>query len=107
MTCLQLCVKPFLAGWLCDIPLTKRILSISCDFTEVMSLIRDKPATLYQTSDKALSRQPCRQCQFAAAVVSSYGMLEVNVCYSTFTAFSCYCEFYGPKKKEEKKGEDQ
>lgn len=103
-------MKLFPAGWLCDMPLTERILSISCDFTEVMSLIRDKPATLHHTSDKALSPQPCRQCQFATVVVSSCGLLEVN-CYSTFTAFSCYCDLlYGPetnKRREEKKGEEK
>lgn len=29
--------------------------SISCDFTDLMSLIRDKGATLHHTSDTALS----------------------------------------------------
>lgn len=95
MTCLRCVCETFSpAGCLCDMPLTERILSISCDFAEVMSLIRDKPATLYQTSDKALSPQPRRQCQFAVAAVSSCSMLEVNVCYSAFysVSFSCCCE---------------
>lgn len=71
-------------------PSIEHILSISCDFTEVMGLIRDKPATLHHTSDKALSSEPSRQCQFLLVVVGSRGLLEVNICYSTSAAFSFF-----------------
>lgn len=55
-------------------PLTEHSLSISCNFTDVMSLISDGTATLHQTSEPTALQETC---QFAADVVHSFG-LEVN-----------------------------
>lgn len=88
MTCLQpVCVEAFFpAGWLCDMPpLRSDILSIACDFTEVMGLIRGRGRRADITHQtKALS--PAGSVNLRRFVDSSRGLSEVNISCSTFAA---------------------
>lgn len=96
MTCLQLMCDFFMGGWICDMPHTEHILSISCDFTEVMGLIREKPATLHhiQTKQSALSLQAVSKCSGYCQLL---WLVEITI---IFTAFSCYCKLWEEKRKD-------